>query len=497
MSETINTFEAAQVGRPTGPLVQGYEVVIGFETHAQLSTASKIFSRASTAFGAEPNTQACAVDLALPGTLPVMNKGAVERAIRLGLALGSTIAPRSIFARKNYFYPDLPKGYQISQYEIPVVQGGTVGFYLGDEHKTVRLVRAHLEEDAGKSLHEDFIGQSGIDLNRAGTPLLEIVTEPDIRSAAEAVAYARELHKIVTWIGICDGNMQEGSFRCDANVSVRKPGQPLGTRREIKNLNSFKFMQQAIDFEIRWQIEQIEDGLKIQQATVLFDPDTGETRAMRTKEDAADYRYFPDPDLPPLVIAPEWVEQVRGEMPELPRAMAQRFVADYGLPGYDAAQLTASKATSAYFEQAAQASGQAKLASNWVMGEISRRLNAGELAIDQAPVSAAQLGALLGRIADNTISNNAARQVFDALWTGEGSEVDAVIEAKGLKQMNDDGALAAILDEVIAANPDNVAQFKAGKDKAFNALVGQAMKASKGKANPAQVNALLRKKLEG
>ena len=519
MSDT-NPFAAAQAGRPTGPLVQGYEVIIGFETHAQLSTASKIFSRASTAFGAEPNTQACAVDLALPGTLPVMNKGAVERAIRLGLALGSTIAPRSIFARKNYFYPDLPKGYQISQYEIPVVQGGTVSFYLGEEHKTVRLVRAHLEEDAGKSLHEDFIGQSGIDLNRAGTPLLEIVTEPDIRSAAEAVAYAKELHKIVTWIGICDGNMQEGSFRCDANVSVRKPGQPLGTRREIKNLNSFKFMQQAIDFEIRWQIEQIEDGLAIQQATVLFDPDTGETRAMRTKEDAADYRYFPDPDLPPLVIAPEWVEQVRGEMPELPRAMAQRFVADYGLPAYDATQLTASKATSAYFEQAARASGQAKLASNWVMGEISRRLNAGELAIDQAPVSAAQLAALLGRIADNTISNNAARQVFDALWTGEGLTgpssatiprgdatdlgdgpavglVDAVIEAKGLKQMNDDGALEKILDEVIAANPDNVAQFKAGKDKAFNALVGQAMKASKGKANPTQVNALLRKKLEG
>lgn len=496
MSES-NAFEAAQAGRPTGPLVQGYEVIIGFETHAQLSTASKIFSRASTAFGAEPNTQACAVDLALPGTLPVMNKGAVERAIRLGLALGSTIAPRSIFARKNYFYPDLPKGYQISQYEIPVVQGGTVSFYLGDEHKTVRLVRAHLEEDAGKSLHEDFIGQSGIDLNRAGTPLLEIVTEPDIRSSAEAVAYAKELHKIVTWIGICDGNMQEGSFRCDANVSVRKPGDKLGTRREIKNLNSFKFMQQAIDFEIRWQIEQIEDGLAIQQATVLFDPDTGETRAMRTKEDAADYRYFPDPDLPPLVIAPEWVEQVRGEMPELPRAMAQRFVADYGLPAYDATQLTASKATSAYFEQAAKASGQAKLASNWVMGEISRRLNAGELGIDQAPVSAAQLAALLGRIADNTISNNAARQVFDALWTGEGQDVDAVIEAKGLKQMNDDGALDKILDEVIAANPDNVAQFKAGKDKAFNALVGQAMKASKGKANPAQVNALLRKKLEG
>jgi aspartyl-tRNA(Asn)/glutamyl-tRNA(Gln) amidotransferase subunit B len=500
MTETINTFEAAQIGRPTGPLVQGYEVVIGFETHAQLSTASKIFSRASTAFGAEPNTQACAVDLALPGTLPVMNKGAVERAIRLGLALGSTIAPRSVFARKNYFYPDLPKGYQISQYEIPVVQGGSVGFYLGDEQKTVRLVRAHLEEDAGKSLHEDASlgggGQSGIDLNRAGTPLLEIVTEPDIRSSAEAVAYARELHKIVTWIGICDGNMQEGSFRCDANVSVRKPGDKLGTRREIKNLNSFKFMQQAIDYEVRWQIEQIEDGHAIQQATVLYDPDTGETRAMRTKEDAADYRYFPDPDLPPLVIAPEWVDQVRSEMPELPRAMAQRFVADYGLPAYDAAQLTQSKAMAAYFEEAARASGQPKLASNWTMGELSRRLNAGETGIEQAPVSAAQLGTLIARIADNTISNSAARQVFDALWNGEGTQVDAVIEAKGLKQMNDDSALESILDAVIAANPDNVAQFKAGKDKAFNALVGQAMKASKGKANPAQVNALLRKKLD-
>ena len=308
--------------------MRGYEVIIGFETHAQLSTASKIFSRASTAFGAEPNTQACAVDLALPGTLPVMNKGAVERAIKLGLALGSHIAPRSVFARKNYFYPDLPKGYQISQFEIPVVQGGTVSFFLGDEQKTVRLVRAHLEEDAGKSLHEDFIGQSGIDLNRAGTPLLEIVTEPDMRSTAEAVAYAQELHKIVTWIGICDGNMQEGSFRCDANVSVRKPGDKLGTRREIKNLNSFKFMQQAIDYEIRWQIEEIEDGRAIQQATVLFDPDTGETRAMRTKEDAADYRYFPDPDLPPLVIAPEWIERVKAEMPELPRAMAERYVRD-------------------------------------------------------------------------------------------------------------------------------------------------------------------------
>jgi aspartyl-tRNA(Asn)/glutamyl-tRNA(Gln) amidotransferase subunit B len=476
-------------------LIQGWEVVIGFETHAQLSTQSKIFSRAPTAFGAEPNTQACPVDLALPGTLPVMNKGAVERAIEFGLAVNSTIAPRSIFARKNYFYPDLPKGYQISQYEIPVVQGGVVEFYLGGEKRSVRLVRAHLEEDAGKSLHEDFVGQSGIDLNRAGTPLLEIVTEPDMRSSDEAVAYAKELHKIVTWIGICDGNMQEGSFRCDANVSVRKPGGELGTRREIKNLNSFKFMQQAIDFEIRWQIEEIEDGRAIQQATVLFDPDTGETRAMRTKEDAADYRYFPDPDLPPLVIAPDWVERVRSEMAELPRVMAARFVQDYGLPEYDATTLTQSKAMAAFFEAAAKASGQPKLASNWIMGEVSRRINAGESTIEQAPVAAAQLAGLIRRIADGTVSNNAARQVFDALWSGEGSDVDAIIEAKGLKQMNDSGALEKIIDDVIAANPDNVAQFKAGKDKAFNALVGQAMKASKGKANPAQVNELLRRKL--
>lgn len=491
-------------------LIQGYEVVIGFETHAQLSTESKIFSRSPTAFGAEPNTQASAVDLALPGTLPVMNKGAVERAIQLGLALGSQVAPRSIFARKNYFYPDLPKGYQISQFEIPVVQGGEVSFYLGDEKKTVRLVRAHLEEDAGKSLHEDFIGQSGIDLNRAGTPLLEIVTEPDIRSSEEAVAYAKELHKIVTWIGICDGNMQEGSFRCDANVSVRKPGAPLGTRREIKNLNSFKFMQQAIDYEIRWQIEQIEDGHAIQQATVLFDPDTGETRAMRTKEDAADYRYFPDPDLPPLVIAPEWIERVKAQMPELPRAMAARFVADYGLPEYDATTLTQSKAMASYFEETARLCKQPKLASNWIMGEVSRRLNSEEIAIEVAPVQPTQLAALIDRIADGTISNNAAKQVFEVLWAAGRiaggalhedyvgraiKEIDEIIEAKGLKQMNDSGALEKIIDEVIAANPDNVAQFKAGKDKAFNALVGQAMKASKGKANPQQVNDLLKQKL--
>ncbi len=479
----------------TAKLIQGYEVVIGFETHAQLATQSKIFSRASTAFGAEPNTQACAVDMALPGTLPVMNKKAVECAIRLGLALGSHIAPRSIFARKNYFYPDLPKGYQISQFEIPVVQGGEVSFFLGDEKKTIRLVRAHLEEDAGKSLHEDFIGQSGIDLNRAGTPLLEIVTEPDIRSTEEAVAYAKTLHQIVTWIGICDGNMQEGSFRCDANVSVRKPGQPLGTRREIKNLNSFKNMQLAIDYEIRWQIEEIEDGRRIQQATVLFDPDTGETRSMRTKEDAADYRYFPDPDLPPLVVAPEWVEQVRADMPELPRAMAARFVEQYALPEYDATTLTQSQAMAAYFEDTARACNAPKLASNWIMGEISPRLNTEEIGMEAAKVSSAQLAALIQRIGDGTISNNAAKQVFEALWSGEGSDVDAIIEAKGLKQMNDTGAMEKIIDEVIAANPANVEQYRAGKDKAFNALVGQVMKASKGKANPAQVNELLKAKL--
>ena len=501
----------ASVSQTKSPLVHGYEVVIGFETHAQLSTQSKIFSRASTAFGAEPNTQACAVDLALPGTLPVMNKGAVERAIELGLALGSHIAERSVFARKNYFYPDLPKGYQISQFEIPVVQGGAVSFFLGDEKKTVRLVRAHLEEDAGKSLHEDFIGQSGIDLNRAGTPLLEIVTEPDMRSSEEAVAYAKELHKIVTWIGICDGNMQEGSFRCDANVSVRKPGAPLGTRREIKNLNSFKFMQQAIDYEVRWQIEQIEDGHAIQQATVLFNPDTGETRAMRTKEDAADYRYFPDPDLPPLVISREWVERVRSEMAELPRVMAERFVTQYGLPEYDATTLTQSKAMAAYFEETAKACGQAKLASNWIMGELSRRMNADDLAFEQAQqrIRALQLATLISRISDNIISNNAAKVVFDALWNENkvavgdnlndvnqaASVIDSIIEAKGLKQMNDTGALEAIIDEVLAANPKNVEEFRAGNAKALNGLVGPIMKASKGKAHPGQVNALLLKKL--
>ncbi|MDO9480239.1 MAG: Asp-tRNA(Asn)/Glu-tRNA(Gln) amidotransferase subunit GatB [Hydrogenophaga sp.] len=473
-----------------------WEVVIGLETHAQLKTQSKIFSGSSVAFGAPPNAQASAVDIALPGVLPVLNREAVVCAIKFGLAVGANIAPRSIFARKNYFYPDLPKGYQISQFEIPVVSDGGLAIRMGEQEKFVHLTRAHLEEDAGKSLHEDFHGKTGIDLNRAGTPLLEIVSEPEMRSSAEAVAYAKALHALVQWIGICDGNMQEGSFRCDANVSVRKPGAALGTRREIKNLNSFKFMQQAIDYEVRWQIEQIEDGHAIQQATVLFDPDTGETRAMRTKEDAADYRYFPDPDLPPLVIGRDWVERVKGEMPELPRQMAERLVQTYGLPEYDATTLTQSPAMAAYFETAAQACGSPKLVSNWIMGEVSRRLNAEERDMASVPVSAAQLAALIGRIADGTVSNNAAKQVFEALWNGEASEVDAVIEAKGLKQMNDTGALEKIIDEVMAANAPMVEQFRAGKEKSFNALVGLVMKASKGKANPQQVNDVLRQKLQ-
>jgi aspartyl-tRNA(Asn)/glutamyl-tRNA(Gln) amidotransferase subunit B len=496
----------------TAKLIQGYEVVIGFETHTQLSTKSKIFSRASTAFGAEPNTQAAPVDLALPGTLPVMNRGAVERAIEFGLAVNATIAPHSVFARKNYFYPDLPKGYQISQFEIPVVQGGSVDFFLGDEKKSVRLVRAHLEEDAGKSLHEDFVGLSGIDLNRAGTPLLEIVTEPDMRSSDEAVAYAKELHKIVTWIGICDGNMQEGSFRCDANVSVRKPGAALGTRREIKNLNSFKFMQQAMDYEIRWQIGELEEGRAIQQATVLYDPDTGETRAMRTKEDAADYRYFPDPDLPPLVVAPEWVERVRSEMAELPRVMAARFEKDYGLPEYDATTLTQSKAMAAYFEDAVRMAGKkedaralAKLVANWTLGDLSAQLNARELDISQSPLGPEQLAAhvqfvFLQKVANpkaffKIILNDTAGSfaTFDELVAHFGK----LVRENDLLPMADTGALEKIIDEVLAANADNIAQFRAGKEKAFNALVGQAMKASKGKANPAQVNELLKKKLAG
>ncbi len=486
-------------------LVQGYEVVIGFETHTQLTTQSKLFSRASTSFGAEPNTNASAVDFALPGALPVMNKGAVQRAIEFGLAVNGHIAESSVFARKNYFYPDLPKGYQISQFEIPVVQGGAVEFFLDGEKKTVRLVRAHLEEDAGKSLHEDFADMTGIDLNRAGTPLLEIVTEPDMRSTAEAVAYAKELHKIVTWIGICDGNMQEGSFRCDANVSVRKPGQPLGTRREIKNLNSFKFMQQAMDYEVRWQIEQIEDGHAIQQATVLFDPDTGETRSMRSKEDAADYRYFPDPDLPPLVIGRDWMEKTRAEMSELPRVMLQRFFGDYLLSDYDAQTLTQSRERAKYFEETvallnatnpAKAPGSyAKQVANWVLGEVAKRLNADNLSENGSRVSPKQLAKILSEIGLGTISNNAAKEVFDALWNGEGTDVDAIIEAKGLKQINDSGELEKIIDDVLAANAKNVEEIRAGNTKAMNALVGQAMKATKGKANPAQVNELLKKKI--
>ncbi|MBK8528929.1 MAG: Asp-tRNA(Asn)/Glu-tRNA(Gln) amidotransferase subunit GatB [Rubrivivax sp.] len=477
-------------------LIRGHEVVIGLETHAQLSTNSKIFSGAATAFGAAPNTQACAVDLALPGTLPVMNRGAVERAIRFGLAVGSSVASQSIFARKNYFYPDLPKGYQISQFEVPVVQGGQVDFLLGDQKRSVRLTRAHLEEDAGKSLHEDYHGQTGIDLNRAGTPLLEIVTEPDMRSAAEAVEYAKALHALVVWLGICDGNMQEGSFRCDANVSVRKPGMPLGTRREVKNLNSFRFLQQAIDFEVQWQIDRLEDGLAIEQATVLFNPDTGETRAMRSKEDAHDYRYFPDPDLPPLVIGADWIERVRGQMPELPARMAERFQRDDGLPAYDAAMMTQSLPLARFYEAVRDACGAPKLAANWLMGEISRRLNAEGGSIDAAPVSAAQLAALIRRVADGTVSNSGARQVFDALWAREGDQVDALIEAKGLRQMNDSAALEAIVEQVLQANTKSVDEYRAGKDKAFNALVGQVMKASKGKANPAQAAELLRARLD-
>ena len=477
-------------------LIRGFEVVIGLETHTQLSTQSKIFSGSSTTFGAAPNTQASPVDLALPGTLPVMNIGAVERAIRFGLAVGAQIAPLSIFARKNYFYPDLPKGYQISQYEIPVVQGGRVPFVLDGQAVSVRLTRAHLEEDAGKSLHEDYQGQTGIDLNRAGTPLLEIVSEPDMRSAAEAVEYAKALHALVVWLGICDGNMQEGSFRCDANVSVRRPGADLGTRREIKNLNSFRFLQQAIDFEVQWQIDRIEDGLAIEQATVLFNPDSGETRAMRSKEDAHDYRYFPDPDLPPLVIAPEWVAQVRAAMPELPAHMAQRFTRDDGLATQDAALMTQSLAFARYYEAARDACHQPKLVANWLMGEVSRRLNAGGATIDASPVNAATLAALISRIADGTLSNSGARQVFDALWLRQGDAVDALIEAKGLKQMSDTSALQAIVDTVLAANAKSVAEYRAGKDKAFNALVGQVMKASQGKANPAQAGELLKKALD-
>ena len=480
------------------PLVRGYEVVIGFETHAQLSTQSKIFSGASTQFGAEPNTQACAVDLALPGVLPVMNRGAVERAIQFGLAVGATIAPMSIFARKNYFYPDLPKGYQISQYEIPVVQGGHLDFLVDGVAHRVNLTRAHLEEDAGKSLHEDFHGMSGIDLNRAGTPLLEIVTEPDLRSSKQAVEYAKALHTLVVWLGICDGNMQEGSFRCDANVSVRRPGAPFGTRREIKNLNSFRFLQQAIDFEVNWQIDQIEDGYAIQQATVLFDPDTGETRMMRTKEDAHDYRYFPDPDLLPLAIDDATIESVRATLPELPDEKAARFVREHGLTAYDAGVLTASRELADYYEAvvAALGGGQHKLAANWVMGELSGALNKDTLEIGQSRIAAGRLAGLLARIVDSTISGKIAKEVFEAMWT-EGLDADAIIDAKGLRQITDTSAIERAIDEVMAKSPGQLAEYRAGKDKLFGYFVGQVMKATGGKANPAQLNELLKRKLGG
>ncbi len=497
-----------------------WEVVIGLETHAQLRTQSKIFSDSSIAFGAAPNVQASAVDIALPGVLPVLNREAVVCAIKFGLAVGGTVAPRSIFARKNYFYPDLPKAYQISQFELPVVVGGSLEISVGagdtPSQKTIHLTRAHLEEDAGKSLHEDFHGKTGIDLNRAGTPLLEIVTEPDMRSTTEAVAYAKALHALVVWIGICDGNMSEGSFRCDANVSVRPFGQAeFGTRREIKNLNSFRFMQQAIDYEIAWQIAEIEEGRKITQATVLFNPDIGETRAMRSKEDAHDYRYFPDPDLLPLDISREWVDEIHAQMPELPQAMKARFCTQYELSAYDASVLTASREMANYFaatlrsllskgigiiKSAEYPSAEiyaAKLCANWVMGELSAHLSRDEIELADSPLSPLMLAGIVSRIADETISNKIAKEIFEALWQGEGVDADTIIDARGLRQISDVGAIEALVDEVLAANQKSVEEFRAGKEKAFNALVGQAMKATKGKANPQQVTDLLRKKLGG
>jgi aspartyl-tRNA(Asn)/glutamyl-tRNA(Gln) amidotransferase subunit B len=496
-----------------------WEVVIGLETHAQLQTKSKIFSGAATAFGAEPNRQACAVDIALPGVLPVLNREAVVCAIKFGLAVGAAIAPRSIFARKNYFYPDLPKGYQISQFEIPVVSGGGLTIRGGEQEKFVHLTRAHLEEDAGKSLHEDFHGKTGIDLNRAGTPLLEIVTEPDMRSSAEAVAYAKALHSLVTWIGICDGNMQEGSFRCDANVSVRRPGAPLGTRREIKNLNSFRFLQQAIDYEIQWQINEIEEGRAIHQATVLFDPDTGETRAMRSKEDAHDYRYFPDPDLLPLEIKPDWIAEIKKDMPELPSDRQHRFERELGLSSYDASVLTTNSDIGDYFEGVVlrslknneeRGSGDAKLCANWVINEVLAKMNQeGEAHPTwKFGVSDETLGYILRRVREGVINAKTAKDLFSEFWSearassferqgGHPDIVDELIEARGLKQVSDASAIEPIIDEVLAANQKSVEEFRAGKEKAFNALVGQIMKATKGKANPQQVNDLLKKKLSG
>ena len=476
--------------------MSNWEAVIGLEVHVQLQTASKIFSGASTAYGAEPNSQACAIDLGMPGTLPVMNAGAVEMAIRFGLAIGATVAQRSVFARKNYFYPDLPKGYQISQYELPVVVGGGLQVRQDDgSHKFVQLTRAHLEEDAGKSVHDAFHAETGVDLNRAGTPLLEIVSEPVLSSAAEAVAYLKTLHTLVRWLGVSDGNMQEGSFRCDANVSVRRRGEPLGTRAEIKNVNSFRFVEKAIDYEIERQIRLIEAGGKVVQETRLFDANKGETRSMRGKESAHDYRYFPDPDLPPLVIAGEDIERVRAAMPELPAARRQRYIESLGLPEYDATLLTADRTVSDYFETLnAAVPAQAKLCANWVLGEWTGALNANGLAPEQSPVSAARLAGLLARIVDGSLSSKMGKQVFEALWNGDES-ADSVIERLGLKQVSDTGALAAVVDEIIAANPKQVEQYRGGNEKLLQFFVGQAMKATKGQANPAQLNELLKAKL--
>ncbi len=480
-----------------------WEIVVGIETHAQLRTQSKIFSGAATAFGAAPNSQACAVDIALPGVLPVLNRAAVEHAVRFGLTIGATLSRRSVFARKNYFYPDLPKGYQISQYELPIVQGGSLTIHANGASKTIRVTRAHLEEDAGKSLHEDFHGMSGIDLNRAGTALLEIVTEPDLRGAKEAVAYARALHALVTWIEICDGNMQEGSFRCDANVSVRRAAdQPLGTRCEIKNLNSFRFMERAIEYEAQRQIGLLEGGGTVIQETRLYDPERDETRPMRTKEDAQDYRYFPDPDLLPLVLSESEIESIRATLPELPEARRARFIAAYRLSEYDAAALTASKATADYFERTVAGIGgkqgaaqeHAKLATNWVTVDLAAKLNSDDLAIELSPVAPERLAKLLSRILDQTLSNKMAKEVFDAMWAGEG-EPDAIIDRKGLRQISDAAAIEKLVDEVLAANARQVEDYRAGKQKAFNSLVGQVMKATGGRANPAQVNELLRRKL--
>lgn len=474
-----------------------WETVIGLEVHAQLSTKSKIFSGASTAFGAEPNTQACAIDLGFPGVLPVLNAEVVNMAIRLGLGINAEITQKSVFSRKNYFYPDLPKGYQISQFELPVVQKGYLDISLEDgTTKRIGITRAHLEEDAGKSLHEDFDGCSGIDLNRAGTPLLEIVSEPDMRSAKEAIAYLKVLHSLVRYLEICDGNMQEGSFRCDANVSVRKKGsEKFGTRTELKNLNSFRFIERAINYEVERQISVLESGEIIIQQTRLYDPNKNETRPMRSKEEANDYRYFPDPDLLPLVITQEQIEKVRKNLPELPQQKRQRFIDQYGLNDYDAAVMVSSKAMADYFETVVKQSGnQAKLSANWVMGELSAALNKADIDISDSPVSAEQLGILVQRIADNTISGKIAKTIFESLWNKEG-DVDQIIEKKGLKQVTDTGAIEALVDKIIAAHPQHVADYRAGKEKLFGFFVGQAMKESGGKINPQQLNELLKKKL--